>query len=193
MVPWRFRSWNTAQAGGGSLKLYGNFPFANSRSEPIYQMKQFEELRNGERIHPKTARRLSWCAHQPRAKAQARADLVGSREPTFSVKGVFPSMTASVQFVGVILTIDDFTEIRQHSLRMTRPFRIPVLLLLLLFLVPATFSGETPWTEARSSHFRVLTNGSNGDARKVLREFEQLRWVFATRFPGSRLESGAPS
>jgi Tfp pilus assembly protein PilF len=66
-------------------------------------------------------------------------------------------------------------------------------LLIMCCVVPLTASaGETPWTEIRSPHFRVLTNGSVEDARKVAYEFEQLRYVFATRFPNARLESGAP-
>ncbi len=73
---------------------------------------------------------------------------------------------------------------------MTRRFFVCILLL--SFLATPAFAGEKPWTEARSAHFRVITNGSSGDARKVLREFEQIRWVFSTRIPGARLDSGAP-
>jgi tetratricopeptide (TPR) repeat protein len=63
----------------------------------------------------------------------------------------------------------------------------------LLFLVTtAAWAGEERWTEVRSQHFRVLTNGPVPDARKVAHEFEQLRWVFTNRFPGARIESGAP-
>ncbi len=64
--------------------------------------------------------------------------------------------------------------------------------LILVLASPPVLGSEKPWLEARSAHFRVLTNGSNGDARKVLREFEELRWVFASRFGNARLESGAP-
>ena len=70
------------------------------------------------------------------------------------------------------------------------------ILCLFLFL-PVLLSGtrafaEKPWTEVRSPHFRVLTNGSTGDARHVAHEFEQMRYVFATQFPQFRLDSGAP-
>ena len=74
---------------------------------------------------------------------------------------------------------------------MSRSFLVPLLLLSAAYVTSALAS-EKPWTEVRSQHFRVLTNGSSGDARKVLHEFEQLRWVFANRFPGARLDSGAP-
>lgn len=60
-----------------------------------------------------------------------------------------------------------------------------------VFLRPAR-SGEKPWTEVRSPNFRVLTNGSAGDGRRVAREFEQMRAVFALAFPKMRLETGAP-
>jgi hypothetical protein len=51
---------------------------------------------------------------------------------------------------------------------------------------------EKPWLEVNSPHFRVLTDAGAGDARRVAGEFEQLREVFASQYPGFRLESGAP-
>ncbi|HET7107966.1 MAG TPA: hypothetical protein VFI38_14235 [Candidatus Acidoferrum sp.] len=53
-------------------------------------------------------------------------------------------------------------------------------------------AGEKPWIEVKSPHFRVLTDAGAGDGRRVAREFERLRAVFAARFPEFRLESGAP-
>jgi len=70
-------------------------------------------------------------------------------------------------------------------------FRV-LFILLLIFYATSASAGEHPWTEIRSQHFRVLTNGPVPDARKAAHEFEQLRWVFANRFPGARIESGAP-
>jgi Tfp pilus assembly protein PilF len=76
---------------------------------------------------------------------------------------------------------------------MTRLSRILALLSsVFFFFIAVAFAADKPWTEVRSPHFRVLTNGSTQDALKVAREFEQLRWVFAVRFPGSRLEADAP-
>jgi tetratricopeptide (TPR) repeat protein len=49
-----------------------------------------------------------------------------------------------------------------------------------------------PWTEVRSPHFRVLTDGSERDARHVARAFEQMRAVFESQFPGFKLETPAP-
>jgi Tfp pilus assembly protein PilF len=53
-------------------------------------------------------------------------------------------------------------------------------------------AGEKPWIEVRSPHFRVLSDSSDKDARRVAREFEQMRAVFAGGFPNLRLGSGAP-
>jgi tetratricopeptide (TPR) repeat protein len=65
-------------------------------------------------------------------------------------------------------------------------------LLLLALCASAAAAHEKPWTEIRSPHFRVLTDGSPSDARKVAHEFEQMRNVFATHLTNARLESGAP-
>ena len=65
------------------------------------------------------------------------------------------------------------------------------LLLGMLCSLPAR-AGQKPWTEVRSPHFRVLTDGNAGDARRVAREFEQMRAVFANAFPNMRLDSGSP-
>jgi hypothetical protein len=51
---------------------------------------------------------------------------------------------------------------------------------------------DKPWLEVRSPHFRVITNGSDRDARHVARAFEQMRAVFASQFPGFVLEAPAP-
>jgi len=44
----------------------------------------------------------------------------------------------------------------------------------------------------RSEHFRVLSDGSDKNARRIAREFEQMRAVFGRQFPTMRLDSGAP-
>jgi hypothetical protein len=79
---------------------------------------------------------------------------------------------------------------------MTRRIVYSVALLTALSLVAplgASAGGEVkPWIEVRSPHFRVLTDGTDKDGRRVALDFENLRYVFATSFPGYRLESGAP-
>jgi tetratricopeptide (TPR) repeat protein len=51
---------------------------------------------------------------------------------------------------------------------------------------------DRAWLEVRSPHFRVITNGSDRDARHVARAFEQMRAVFESQFPGFKLEAPAP-
>jgi len=75
---------------------------------------------------------------------------------------------------------------------MTPLKRLQTLLLVLFLLVPLDFAADKPWREVRSPHFRVISNGNEGDARHVAREFEQMRAVFATQFPGFRVDSPAP-
>jgi len=80
---------------------------------------------------------------------------------------------------------------------MTLPFctRIKfVALLSFLFplFAPSSIAADKPFTEVRSPNFRVLTNGSQHDARRIALEFEQMRAVFAVGFPKMRLTTGAP-
>jgi len=67
-----------------------------------------------------------------------------------------------------------------------------LLLLAVVLLCASGFSEDRPWREIRSPHFRIITNGSEGAGRHVAREFEQMRAVFATEFPGYRLDSAEP-
>ena len=62
----------------------------------------------------------------------------------------------------------------------------------LLAIGTASATAEVTWTEVRSPHFRVLTDGSSGDARKVAYEFEQIRHVFVLRLNKEDIGSGAP-
>jgi tetratricopeptide (TPR) repeat protein len=66
-----------------------------------------------------------------------------------------------------------------------------VLAVLLLVSTVVTRAGERPWTEVRSPNFRVLTNGSADDGRRVALQFEQMRAVFIEAFPNMRVDSGA--
>jgi hypothetical protein len=63
---------------------------------------------------------------------------------------------------------------------------------LVLLLAGVSFAFDKPFTEVRSPNFRVLTNGSEHDARRIALEFEQMRAVFAVGFPNMRLSTGAP-
>jgi tetratricopeptide (TPR) repeat protein len=53
-------------------------------------------------------------------------------------------------------------------------------------------AAENEWAEVRSQHFRVITDGSEKDARRVAREFEQIRFAMGSVYPKLRLDSGAP-
>jgi hypothetical protein len=61
-----------------------------------------------------------------------------------------------------------------------------------LLIAFSAHAEQKPWTEVKSPHFRVITDGGERDARNVAAEFEQMRYVFQTRFPGFRLDSAAP-
>lgn len=69
---------------------------------------------------------------------------------------------------------------------------LSVLVLILSASTPIAPAGEKPWTEVLSPNFRILTDGTAGEGRRVAREFEQMRAVFAAAFPKMRLETGAP-
>jgi hypothetical protein len=74
----------------------------------------------------------------------------------------------------------------------TRPQTILSILLLTFCTFVSASAAEKPWVEVRSPHFRVLSDGSERDARRVAREFEQMRAVLSGQFLNLRLESGAP-
>ncbi len=61
-----------------------------------------------------------------------------------------------------------------------------------LALLQSSRSLAETWREVQSPHFRVVTDGSLRDGRDVAREFEQMRSVFAVRFPKATLDTGAP-
>jgi len=67
-----------------------------------------------------------------------------------------------------------------------------VLFGVLLFVCTGSAAGSRKWIEVESPHFRVVTDGSQTDARQVALRLEQLRYVFASQFPKLRLDSGAP-
>jgi Tfp pilus assembly protein PilF len=75
---------------------------------------------------------------------------------------------------------------------MAHRFKFAVLIsALALFVAGSSFNGDRPLTEVRSPNFRVLTNGSEHDARRIALEFEQMRSIFAVAFPKMRLSTGA--
>lgn len=69
-----------------------------------------------------------------------------------------------------------------------------VIALLLLAAGACTAASAAPekWTEVSSSHFIVLTNSSEKEARHVLDQFERMRWVFQTLFPKLNADPPVP-
>ncbi len=70
-------------------------------------------------------------------------------------------------------------------------------LLFLAFVLSILFSSanalaDPTWTEIRSPHFRVITDGSAREGRTVANEFEQMRYVFSIIFNNTAIEAGAP-
>ena len=64
---------------------------------------------------------------------------------------------------------------------------------LLLFLTVLTTSASTPtWLEVQSQHFTLITNASEKQGIHVLDQFERMRWIFQTLFPGANVDPTAP-
>ncbi|HET6897234.1 MAG TPA: tetratricopeptide repeat protein, partial [Vicinamibacteria bacterium] len=63
---------------------------------------------------------------------------------------------------------------------------------LLLSAASLSPAAERPWVEARSPRFTVITNGSEGDARATVRQFEQVYAVFKTAGAKTPQDSGKP-
>jgi tetratricopeptide (TPR) repeat protein len=61
--------------------------------------------------------------------------------------------------------------------------------IVVILLCASSLGEEKPWREIRSPHFRMITDGSERTGHRVLREFEQMRGVFGSQFPGYRLDS----
>lgn len=67
----------------------------------------------------------------------------------------------------------------------------PVLLCVLSFCTTLCVA-EKPWTEIRSAHFRLITDGEDSAANRVLLHFELMRSVFEAQSPNFKLEAPAP-
>jgi tetratricopeptide (TPR) repeat protein len=69
-----------------------------------------------------------------------------------------------------------------------------VLVLVVALLLPCTalLAKDRPWTEIRSPHFRLITNGETSEGVHALLQFELMRAAFETVFPRFKLEAPAP-
>ena len=61
-----------------------------------------------------------------------------------------------------------------------------------LFVFAQKADAESTWTEVRSPHFRVLTDGSAQQGRAMVAQFEQMRYVFVLQFKDPAIGAGAP-
>lgn len=75
---------------------------------------------------------------------------------------------------------------------MRRHQRLLLAYMMFMPLLGSALGNQKAWIEVDSPHFRVLSDGSDRDARRVAHGFEQMRAVLADQFPKYRLESGAP-
>jgi tetratricopeptide (TPR) repeat protein len=74
-------------------------------------------------------------------------------------------------------------------------FKTVVCTLALALLAPGSAQAKgkpEAWLEVRSPHFRVATNGSEKDARRVADQFERMRAVFQLVFPALRVDPASP-
>ena len=61
-----------------------------------------------------------------------------------------------------------------------------------LVLRSVALAGPDQWIEVSSSHFSVLTNSNEKQARHFVDQFERMRWVFQTLFPTANTDPPAP-
>jgi hypothetical protein len=74
-------------------------------------------------------------------------------------------------------------------LALARRLLFHAFVLFILFSSAQAFADPT-WTEIRSPHFRVITDGSAREGRTVANEFEQMRYVFSIN--NTAIEAGSP-
>ncbi len=72
-------------------------------------------------------------------------------------------------------------------------FRQTAFVLFLLTALRGTaFAAPAQWIEVRSSHFTVITDAGDKQARHLLDQFERMRWMFQTLFPKIDVDPVAP-
>ncbi len=70
--------------------------------------------------------------------------------------------------------------------------KLLVLILVFAGACPAAVAAGDQWTEVSSSHFQVVTNAGEKQARHILDQFERMRWVFQTLFPKLNADPSTP-
>lgn len=67
-----------------------------------------------------------------------------------------------------------------------------ILVAALAFSGSVLLAKDRTWTEIKSPHFRLITDGDADKAVRVLRQFELMRAAFETMFPHFKLDAPAP-
>jgi tetratricopeptide (TPR) repeat protein len=70
--------------------------------------------------------------------------------------------------------------------------RIACLWIFVLTPLVAVATAPSPWVEVRSDHFTVLTDASEKDGRRIVDQFERMRWMFQTLFPKTNVDPMNP-
>jgi Tfp pilus assembly protein PilF len=64
---------------------------------------------------------------------------------------------------------------------------------LLIFFATLQLSASSPtWVEIQSPHFSLIADANEKQGVHVLDQFERMRWVFQTLFPGTNVDPAAP-
>jgi len=66
---------------------------------------------------------------------------------------------------------------------------LPVIVLLAATSLQAA---EAPPVQVASPHFTVITDAGEKEARRILDNFERMRWVFQTLFPKANVDPATP-
>lgn len=72
-------------------------------------------------------------------------------------------------------------------------FGLPVAALFLVLLIPSEGIAKETWVRIQSKNFTLVSNASQGDARKLIIKLEQFRSALSIIFPGTNLQTPVPT
>jgi hypothetical protein len=90
------------------------------------------------------------------------------------------------------LVVDGTSWFPQNGAMIKRSLKSLMVVLCGISVCQIGLAEQKPWIQITSPHFRLITNGSEGSGRHVARQFELIRAVFESQFPGLRLEGNSP-
>ncbi len=70
--------------------------------------------------------------------------------------------------------------------------RIFCLVLLAMVSCASAAAAGDPWVKITSPHFTLLTDAGDKEGRRVIDQFERMRWVFHTLFPRANVDPAEP-